>query len=73
MTDQTKKTSPLPRFQPEGEFSKALKDRVNQYFKENNLSKNANGEMIFKTIFYLVALVSTYLIILFGSFTGWSL
>ncbi len=73
MTDHSKKTSPLPRFQKEGEFSKVLKERVNQYFKDQKLSKHCNAEMIFKTTFYLVALLSIYFTILFGSFTGWAL
>ncbi len=32
------------------EFSKALKNRVETYFKENNISKKANATMVFKTI-----------------------
>lgn len=32
------------------EFSKTLKSRVETYFKENNISKKANGAMVFKTI-----------------------
>jgi linoleoyl-CoA desaturase len=32
------------------DFSKAIKKRVRGYFKENNISKNANANMIIKTI-----------------------
>ncbi len=35
-------------------FSKALRQRVNQYFKDNNLSKHANGVMITKTVIMLI-------------------
>ena len=59
-----------PKFQSEGEFAKVLKSRVNNYFKERNLSKHCNAEMIFKTIFYLSMLISVYLLIIFGPFTG---
>lgn len=40
------------------EFVKELRSRVNNYFKENNKSKNANTNMVIKTIFML----SLYLI-----------
>jgi hypothetical protein len=32
------------------EFSKALRKRVNTYFKTHDMSKNANGSMIGKTV-----------------------
>ncbi|GAB3668968.1 acyl-CoA desaturase [Echinicola sediminis] len=35
------------------EFSKALRIRVNEYFKNNNISKFGNGSMIVKTVFML--------------------
>ncbi len=72
MKDNTK-VNPLPKFQPEGEFSKALKSRVNQYFKDQKISKHCNAEMIFKTAFYLSSLLVVYGFILFGSITGWGL
>lgn len=34
-------------------FSKSLKSRVNNYFKTNNLSKNANSSMVAKTVLML--------------------
>jgi len=34
------------------QFFATVKRNVDQYFKNNNLSKNANGFMIFKTIFF---------------------
>lgn len=36
------------------EFSKALRTRVNEYFKTNNLSKHANASMISKTVLMLL-------------------
>jgi linoleoyl-CoA desaturase len=63
----------IPKFQPEGEFAKVLKSRVNSYFKERNISKHCNAEMIFKTIFYLSFMFLFYFMILFGSFEGTTL
>lgn len=40
------------------DFYKVLRKRVNQYFKENNVSRYANANMVFKTIF----MVSLYLV-----------
>ena len=55
------------------EFSKTLRKRVRGYFKENNLSKNANANMIIKTIvmlsMYMVPLVLIYTGV-FNSFWG---
>ena len=31
-------------------FVKILRKRVNAYFKENNISRNANAKMVIKTI-----------------------
>tara|TARA_B100000809_G_scaffold41602_1_gene36217 strand:+ start:1194 stop:2288 length:1095 start_codon:yes stop_codon:yes gene_type:complete len=73
MSENSNKTSPLPKFQKEGQFSKDLKERVNQYFKDEKISKHCNAEMIFKTVFYLSSLLVVYSLILFGSFTGWAL
>lgn len=38
---------------PNEEFYKELRKRVNQYFKSNNISRYANANMVFKTIFML--------------------
>ncbi len=45
-------------------FFATLKQRVDQYFTDNNISKHANAAMVFKTIFYLGGFVGTYLLIL---------
>jgi len=52
------------------QFSVVLKQRVDNYFKENRISKNANGYMVFKTVFFLVLFVALYLLILFEVFSG---
>jgi linoleoyl-CoA desaturase len=49
------------------EFFSTLKKRVDIYFKENNLSKNANSAMVGKTVFFLSSLVFFYLVILLGN------
>jgi linoleoyl-CoA desaturase len=56
------------------EFYKVLRQRVNEYFKKNQISRYANANMVFKTIFmaalyfvpyvFLVALVSNPIIIM---------
>jgi linoleoyl-CoA desaturase len=45
-------------------FLPTLKKRVDNYFKEKKISKNANSFMIFKTILFLSLTVSIYAIIL---------
>ncbi len=45
-------------------FQKDVMDRVDQYFKTNNISKNANSEMVLKTILILSGWMGTYFLIL---------
>lgn len=52
-----------------GGFYDVLKERVNDYFEKNNISRNANGEMIFKTILILSVFAGSYLMILSNQFT----
>jgi linoleoyl-CoA desaturase len=51
------------------EFYSDVKNQVNDYFRTNNLSKNANGEMIAKTVFFLGSFVGLYILIVFGDFS----
>jgi linoleoyl-CoA desaturase len=51
------------------EFFATVKKRVDNYFKENNLSKNANGAMWAKTIFFLSGTAILYLLILSNQFS----
>lgn len=49
-------------------FFKDVRKEVDNYFQENNLSKNANGEMVAKTIFFMMSLVTLYFLILSNNF-----
>lgn len=51
------------------DFFADVKKQVDAYFKENNISRHANGEMIFKTVFFLSLLVGLYAAILSGMFS----
>lgn len=59
------------RFNKKGnvEFVTALRERVDNYFKSNNIKKSANGLMVFKTIFHLGMEFGLYALILFGGFS----
>ncbi len=52
--------------QKQAEFVKVLRQKVNRYFKENNISKYANFNMKFKTVF----MISLYFIPLILMLTG---
>ncbi|WP_187261396.1 fatty acid desaturase family protein [Pontibacter beigongshangensis] len=47
--------------------------RVEDYFKENNISRHANGAMWFKTIFFLTGFLVLYLLIMSNQFGIWSM
>ena len=51
------------------DFYATLKRRIDQYFKDTNQSKKANGAMIRKTLFILAVYVLTYLLILSNLFS----
>lgn len=48
------------------DFEITLNKRVNQFFKQNNISKTANGLMIFKTIFFLTLWAGSFALIMLG-------
>ncbi|MEY2924713.1 MAG: hypothetical protein RLZZ337_1261 [Bacteroidota bacterium] len=52
------------------EFIADLRKNVNQYFIENNISKHANGNMVFKTVFMLTLYLVPLLIMLSGVITS---
>lgn len=54
-------------------FYPTVRKRVDAYFKENKLSKHANGEMIFKTVFFLGGAALLYAMILSGYFSKWQM
>lgn len=57
------------------EFSATLNKRVNDYFKSNNIKRQANGEMIFKTIFMFALYFVPYGLIVSGTIdtVGWEI
>lgn len=51
------------------EFFATVRKRVDAYFKDNNISKNANAAMWAKTAFFLSGLVILYALIISNQFT----
>lgn len=51
------------------EFSKTVKQRVDQYFDENELSKHANVQMVVKTVVMLSVYLGSYALIISGQFS----
>ncbi len=54
-------------------FYSVLTHRVSQYFKENNISKHANGTMIAKTVFILFGTIGTYALLLSNTLPAWAM
>ncbi len=52
------------------EFYTTLSQRVNNYFKSKNLSRNANTEMVVKTLFMFALFFTPYILCLSGAVTG---
>ncbi|HWY38160.1 MAG TPA: fatty acid desaturase, partial [Bacteroidia bacterium] len=48
-------------------FVQTLRQRVDQYFKEKNISKTANTNMVLKTIFMFALYISPYVLIISGT------
>ena len=48
------------------DFTSTLNKRIGEYFKSNNISRNANGEMIVKTIFMYGLYAIPYMLIVTG-------
>jgi linoleoyl-CoA desaturase len=48
------------------DFSTAINKKVNEYFKNNNLSKHANPEMVIKTVCMFLAYFAPYVLIMTG-------
>ncbi len=55
----------------EKEFAVALKKNVNDYFKQNNLSTKANGEMVLKTVILIATYLLPFILILTVPMNGW--
>jgi len=60
-----------PRFdnQEQRDFSKTLNQRVNSYFKDNNISRNANTKMVLKSLFHATLWIGSYCMLIFGGFS----
>lgn len=52
-------------------FHQDAKKRVDQYFRSNNISRNWNSEMAFKTVLILAVWIATYLLILSNVLNPW--
>ena len=52
-------------------FSRVLTQRINQYFKDNELSKKANAKMVTKTVFMLALYLVPYVLMLTLSVNAW--
>ncbi len=48
------------------DFFTTLNQRVNEYFKANKITRYANGEMVFKTIFMFALYLAPYFLMLAG-------
>lgn len=57
-----------PKIQPE--FIHTLREKVSEYFNENNLSKKGNSGMILKTVFMFSLLIIPYFLIISNVFSG---
>jgi linoleoyl-CoA desaturase len=51
------------------EFGKTVKERVDLYFEENDLSRHANVQMVVKTILILTVYLGSYGLIISGQFS----
>src|SRR5436853_3677930 len=51
-------------------FSKALSQKVEDYFQEHHISRRANPEMIFKAILGFALWIATYLWLMTGRFSS---
>ena len=65
-----KETTPLRFANTNRDFVTTLNRRVNEYFRENNLSRNANAEMVVKTICMILLYVIPYSLIITNSVTS---
>ena len=63
---------PVVKFnmQDQPEFVKELRKRVNQHFKDNNISKHANFNMKFKTVFMICLYFTPLILMLTGVVTS---
>jgi linoleoyl-CoA desaturase len=65
-----KESTPLKFAATNREFVATLNQRVNNYFKTNNITKHGNREMVIKTIFMFLLYLVPYVLILTETVTG---
>jgi linoleoyl-CoA desaturase len=65
-----KAASPIKFASTQLDFFTTLNQRVNEHFKSNGITRYANGEMVFKTIFMYALYLTPYFLILTGVVTG---
>ncbi|RZJ70579.1 acyl-CoA desaturase [Flavobacterium sp.] len=68
-------SNPILKFQgaARSKFLAVANSRVNAYFREANISKQANAEMWVKAGVYLVAFFGLYALIISNAFTPWAM
>ncbi len=54
-------------------FQKDVNARVDAFFRSKKISKNANGEMVFKTVWVITGWITTYVLILSNLFAPWAM
>jgi len=71
MSSITEELKPIRFSQKIGnDFNGTLKKRVREYFKENNISRFANANMVLKTIFMVSLYFVPYFLMIFGVVTN---
>ncbi|TNF49067.1 MAG: acyl-CoA desaturase [Bacteroidetes bacterium] len=53
------------------DFAAAVKQRVEDYFKKNGISRKANALMIFKTVLFVFLFISSYYVAVFSNAEPW--
>jgi linoleoyl-CoA desaturase len=55
---------------PKSDFFSTLNQRVNDYFKSNQISRNANSEMVIKTVFMFLFYFTPYFLMMTGAISN---
>jgi linoleoyl-CoA desaturase len=65
----------LPKFpKAQNSFSHTLKERVHQYFTENQIDSTGNSELYFKAIILPILYIATYVhLVFFTPSTAWAI
>jgi len=71
-TQQTLTKVKFDKLTPDS-FQRDVKRRVDQYFSQNNISKNANSAMVIKTVVILLGWLGTYGLIISNLLAPWAM